>query len=274
MTEEMAISNKHSNGKLDMLWHNGMELIVHERPLLVSWANALSEYSWSYALMEPIPKKLKAVLQETEDKLSLKKLSEASDGIKKLLSFFSKGEYKIIKFELEAKQIGTYQRLANYSIEMSHQIEKEREVDYKEMFNTGVTEESRVQTILNWSTSGFTSLQSPIIGLENKDQIDNGLVRKYEAQIKAGNCPYCLIVSITSENEDSFRAYCIGTLEKLIAYQNLAWPPRFIEVKKIDNASQKFHEDLLVQLKQRLFTWQMKSILEQYFNDDMELENK
>ena len=127
-------------------------------------------------------------------------------------------------------------------------------------------------TLLNWTTDGFPILQDPIISLKSKNEISEDLVNRYEQEIKTENFPYCLLISNFSENEDSLISYCIGTIEILIAYRNLAVQPRFTELKKINDESKKLEDDKIIELNKSLYHWQMNSIFEGYFNYPSELQ--
>ena len=277
MKSQIEISNRDSEGSLDIIWYNGLEIVVNNNPILLSWDDRKVEYGWLYALINQIDKKICSEFRRIELALSFKSLIESKIEIERLISLFVDGEYRISKYVTEKKQPGKYQRNSDTSIEIANKIidkknESFLEESFADHFVTTYERNKMTPTLLNWTTDGFPTLQDPIISLKSKNEIDDNLVNRYEQEIKNENFTYCLLFSNFSENEDSLNSYCIGTIEILIAYRNLGVQPRFIELKKINDESKKLDDDKIIELNKSLYHWQMNSIFEGYFNNPLEIQ--
>jgi len=277
MKSQIEISNQNSEGSFDIIWHNGLELVVNKKPILLSWDNRKVEYGWLYALINQIDIKICSEFRRIEFALSSKSLIESKIEIERLISLFVDGEYRISKYVTAKKQPGKYQRNSDISLEIANKIvdkkhESSLEESFPDYFVTTYERNKMTPTLLNWTTDGFPTLQDPIISLKSKNQIDDNLVNKYEQEIKNENFISCLLLSNFSENEDSLNSYCIGTIEILIAYRNLRVQPRFIELKKINDESKKLDDDKIFELNKLLYHWQLSSIFDGYFNYPSELQ--
>lgn len=278
MTEEIIQrSNDASQGTLDILEFNGLEIIWDNSPLLVSW-DGDGQYLHHYSLIQSMDHSLLERFKTFEKLLSAKKLSDSSEEIEALLSYFVNGAYKIQKHISPQKEEGSYNRLADYSIELpQHQTVKSNEPEVKDAFKQHFLEQNRKdnssQTLLNYTTDSFPTLQDPIIGFKRSSELEKETIEHYETQINKGNYPYCLLFSCFSENEDGINCYCIGTIEILVAYQNLGIAPRYIELKKVITAPSEINAQVLSKLKDALFEWQMDSIFNRYFGDPTQIDN-
>ncbi|TCI93629.1 toxin-antitoxin system YwqK family antitoxin [Tenacibaculum sp. M341] len=277
MTEELIeISNVNSQGKLDIIYHDGLELVWENSPLLVSWAGE-GEYSWNYSLIKSISNSLMKDFKEFEKSISKKSLLDSKKDIEILLSYFVDGEYIVEKHIASESVAGRYTRFSDYSIELpKFRVNKCDELkiidEFKQYFIKQSKNNNYLQTFLNNTTDVFPTLQDTIIGLNLNSEIDEVNVKQYEDDIKNSNYPYCLIFSCFAENEDSINCYCIGTIEVIMAYKNLGIKPRYVEIKKIDSTSSGLNDQVISKLNESLFNWQLNSIFNEYFNTPNEIK--
>lgn len=274
--EQIDIVNNNSKGTLDIIYHDGLELIYDKEPLLISW-DGDGQYSWHYAFMNELETSKSNIFKSFEESISNKGLANSNDEISNLLSSFVSGNYTITKFKSPIKESGKYFRLADYSIEIAKtKTEKIKESEVEQNFRSYFTEQyqrnNSVYTIMNWTTDCFPTLQDPIIALKSKVDIDNLKIEKFKNNIQRGIFPYCLILSNFAENEDSLNTYCLGSIEIILAYNQLKIKPRFVEIKKINDESLRLNDNLIQELNTSLYSWQLNSIFDRYFNQENEIK--
>lgn len=274
--EQIDISNPNSKGTLDIIYHDGLELIYDKEPLLISW-DGDGQYSWRYAQLNKIDKTKLNNFIKFEEFNSNNNLANSEDELLSFLSEFVEGEYSITKYKTQNKEAGRYLRLSDYSIELpKHEINNLHEQVTKSNFNSYFIEQyqknNSTPSIIDWTTDGFSTLQDPVIAFKFESQIDKTKINKFKNEIIAERYPYCLILSNFAENENSLNCYCLGSIEILIAYKQLNINPRFTEIKKINDENLRLDDKYIQELNGLLFSWQLKSIFDRYFDNEEEVK--
>ena len=275
MKDHITIHNDEGLGLLKILPLGIGDYLKAEKTNVVTWydcrgsvAKYVSLLNTSTTAKERITKSLRDALNSGNEL----DVSSINSALEAFCTIFPQGEIHLNVYEpsdyTDHTPESQYRKYKTWSVAIPNTIEKSSEeqerAEYQIYFNKSIKERNWVAgDIVDATTSSFyDAFDAHFILTQDVKSLDSETIKAYEALIKSGKRPYCIVYN--SEISDNDNNYVIDGHHKLMAYHNLKIRPNVLEITQISE-SEPFVLDVNVlsdDLFDSLFTWQLKHIFD------------